>query len=100
MFRTRIPSIPLLFAAALITLAGTPPAARAQDAKKVLTVPDYSRWRTVGDETISSDGRWVAWVYRFTNVARDDEKPELHILNLATNRDTAITNASSPVFSP
>ncbi len=110
---SRFRSIPIpVLLAAVATLVAAPNVARAQDAVrvtsagpaqdggKVLTVPDYSRWRTIGDEGISSDGWWVAWVYRFTNVAQKDQKPELHVLNLGTNRDTAIADASGPVFSP
>ncbi len=75
-------------------------AARADSAKKVLGPDDYGRWRTIGDQSISSDGRWVTWVYRFTNVAERDTKPELHILNLDTNEDVTVSNASNGVFSP
>ncbi|MEJ2204121.1 MAG: prolyl oligopeptidase family serine peptidase [Gemmatimonadota bacterium] len=73
---------------------------RADSAKRVLAVDDYARWRTLGDERISSDGRWVTWVYRFTNVAARDAKPELHVLDLQTDEDVAIPNASNGVFSP
>ncbi|MGH7668646.1 MAG: hypothetical protein ACRENQ_04060, partial [Gemmatimonadaceae bacterium] len=82
--------------------ATTPAAASALDSadgKKILTVADYSRWRTIGDDHISSDGRWVTYVFRFTNVTARDAKPELHILNLETNQDIAIANASNGVFS-
>ena len=68
--------------------------------RRVLTVADYSRWRIIGDDHISSDGRWVTYTYRFTNVAARDTKPELHLLNLETNHDTAIAQASHGVFSP
>ncbi len=84
--------------------APTPPKTRAPSAdsgaKKVLTASDYSRWRTIENEHISSDGRWVTYVYRFTNVLPADTKPELHILNLDTQQDVTIANASNGVFSP
>ncbi len=76
------------------------PTPAVQDTGKVLTVEDYARWRVINEEALSSDGRWVAWVYRHTNVARDDQEPELHIVNLDTERDTAIAGASGPEFSP
>jgi Prolyl oligopeptidase family len=69
-------------------------------AGKILTVDDYPRWRTIGDDHISSDGLWVTYTYRFTNVPTRGEKPELHILNLGTHQDVAIPNASGGVFSP
>ncbi len=74
--------------------------AAAQEGPKVLSVEDYGRWRTIGDQILSSDGRWVAWVYRFTNVPQDEAKPELHILDLETDTDTVIADATSGVFSP
>ncbi len=103
-----------LVALSWVALAAAPPQAAAQtagpsiqveaqpraDSGKVLTIDDYSRWRTISDEGISSDGRWVTWVYRFTNVARDDEKPELHLRNVETDEEITIANASSGQFSP
>lgn len=83
---------------ALVAQAGV--AASADGGGKVLTPDDYGRWRTIGDEGISADGRWVTWVYRFTNVADRDEKPELHVLNLDTDEDVTVANASGGIFSP
>jgi acetyl esterase/lipase len=74
--------------------------AHADSAKKILTPPDYGHWRTISDESISSDGRWVTWVYRFTNVSQREEKPELHVLNLETNENVKIADASRGMFSP
>ena len=112
--RPRLPVPFTLLAAPLLALAIASPPASAQargpsaraaapnadSAKKVLTPDDYGRWRTIEDESISSDGRWVTWVYRFTNVADRDEKPELHLLNLDTNEDVTIAGASRGTFSP
>ncbi len=106
--------LPAILAGAFLALTTTSPAVAAQNpapapgaagahadsAKKVLGPADYGRWRTIGDQSISSDGRWVAWVYRFTNVVERDAKPELHVLNLDTNEDVTIANASHGVFSP
>lgn len=83
-------------AAALAPRAG----AVADSAKKVLTPADYGRWRTISDQSIAPDGKWVTWVYRFTNVASKDEKPELHILNLDNDQDVTVTGASGGAFSP
>jgi dipeptidyl aminopeptidase/acylaminoacyl peptidase len=74
--------------------------AAAQAEKKVLSMDDYGRWRTIGSQALSSDGRWVTWVYRFTNVAQDDAKPELHLLDLEADKDTTIANATNGTFSP
>ncbi len=70
------------------------------DMKKVLTADDYSRWRSIEGERISSDGHWVTWVYRFTNVLPAESKPELHIRNLESKQDVTIDGATNPVFSP
>jgi len=103
---------PVFFIGAFLSLATLVTPAQAQEAdgggvapaeqdkKQVLTVEDYSRWRTIGDEALSSNGRWATWVYRFTNVSRADAKPEMHILDLQTDNDTTIADASNGMFSP
>jgi len=75
-------------------------ATEARAGKKLLTPADYSRWRTIGDEAISSDGRWATWVYRFTNVSQRDSEPELHILDLESGEEVTIANGSNGMFSP
>ncbi len=70
------------------------------EAKKPLTVDDYDRWRDMGQERISGDGRWVAYVLRHVNVLAIDAKPVLFIRDLETGRDIEIQNAHSPEFSP
>lgn len=67
--------------------------------KKALSIGDYSKWRTIAGQQISPDGKWVAYVLQFTNVVTADAKPELHIVNLATNKDTVIKFATAPEFS-
>lgn len=69
-------------------------------ARKVLSVNDYARWRTVEGAQISSDGKWVAYVLRYTNTLPIDSRPVLHIQNLGTGHETQIPNASNPSFSP
>jgi dipeptidyl aminopeptidase/acylaminoacyl peptidase len=79
----------------------TPPAATAAaSGKKILSIDDYSRWRQIEGSQISSDGKWVAYVLRHTNVLPIDSKPEVHILNLDNNQDVVVPNASNPSFSP
>jgi dipeptidyl aminopeptidase/acylaminoacyl peptidase len=74
--------------------------ATAANGKKVLSVNDYARWRNIEGAQISGDGNWVAYVLRLTNTLPNDSKPVLHILNLASNQDVAIANASNETFSP
>jgi len=67
--------------------------------KKVLGVDDYTKWRSIGAQEIAGDGKWVAYVLQLTNVPTTETKPVLHILNLDTNEDVAVPNATAPVFS-
>jgi dipeptidyl aminopeptidase/acylaminoacyl peptidase len=79
----------------------TRPANRNGDAngKKVLTIDDYTRWRTIDASAISPDGKWVAYGMRFTNVVAPDAKPVITIRNLDTNADVTIPDAINPQFS-
>ena len=90
-----------LCALALVgALASLGTQAQAQaSTKKVLSVADYSRWRSIDGAQISPDGGWVSYGLSFTNTTPVDARPVLHILNLATNQDVAIQNASRGVFS-
>jgi dipeptidyl aminopeptidase/acylaminoacyl peptidase len=67
--------------------------------KRPLTVDDYTLWRSINDEQISADGEWVSYVLRFTNVADDEEKPVLHLLNLDTGDEIELQDASGGTFS-
>ena len=69
-------------------------------AKRALTINDYSKWRTIESPAISPDGKWIAYVLRFTNVVTTDGKPELHLYNVETSKDTVILHATAPQFSP
>lgn len=68
-------------------------------AKKALTVDDYTKWRSISGQQISDDGVWVAYVLQFTNVPTAEAKPELRLLNLETNQDVTVANASGGTFS-
>jgi dipeptidyl aminopeptidase/acylaminoacyl peptidase len=69
-------------------------------AKKAMTVDDYSKWRAISDQALSPDGKWLVYVLELTNVMPGETKPELHIVNLRTNKDTVVNDATAPVFSP
>ena len=68
--------------------------------KKVLTVEDYTRWRSISGQAISGDGKWVTYGLSYTNTPPADAKPVLHILNLETSQDVEVANASGGTFSP
>jgi dienelactone hydrolase len=68
-------------------------------AKKVLTVDDYTRWRSISGQEISGDGKWVAYVLSYANTLPADQKPVLHLLNLETNQALEVPNATASSFS-
>jgi dipeptidyl aminopeptidase/acylaminoacyl peptidase len=68
--------------------------------KKVLTVDDYTRWRTISGQQISGDGKWVCYGLANANTLPADAKPFLHLLNLETNQDVEVANATGGTFSP
>lgn len=93
--RTRSKRHPLTAAAlTLFVLLGT--SAEAQS-KKVLTIDDYARWRSIENSRISPDGNWVAYVLRHNNAL--DQKPALHVLQVDANRDQEIAQGVQPAFS-
>jgi len=69
------------------------------DQKKPLTLRDYSAWRSIGDQQISGNGRWVAYTLQYTNVLPADEKPVLVLHDLENGRDVEIDNAHDGQFS-
>jgi dipeptidyl aminopeptidase/acylaminoacyl peptidase len=69
-------------------------------AKKAMTVDDYAKWSTISSQALSADGKWLAYVLELTNVMPGETKPVLHIVNLGTNTDVAVNDATAPVFSP
>ncbi len=68
--------------------------------KKVLTIDDYARWRTIDNGSLSPDGKWAAYGLRFANTVAPDAKPELRVRNLGTNDEVTIAHASQASFSP
>jgi dienelactone hydrolase len=75
------------------------PAAEQAPAKKILTVDDYTRWRSISGAEISGDGKWVTYVVQLTNTPTADAKPVLHLLNLETSQDVEVANATGGAFS-
>lgn len=73
------------------------PAQSTNGVKKILSLDDYARWRSIDGARLSGDGQWVAYAFRHTNAL--DQKPELHILHVDTGKDVAVPNALQPAFS-
>jgi dipeptidyl aminopeptidase/acylaminoacyl peptidase len=68
-------------------------------ARKALTVDDYPKWRNITSQELSADGKWVAYGVAFANTTTAESKPVLHILNLETNQDVSVPNATGAAFS-
>jgi len=84
-----------LAAALVLTLAVAYAIPAAQTpAKKILTVDDYTRWRSINGAELSGDGSWAAYDLQYTNTLPADAKPVLHLLRLDTNQDIEIPNAT------
>ena len=75
-------------------------AAGQATAKKPLSMEDYTKWRSITGQEISGDGKWVTYVLQLTNVPTPKTKPVLHLLNLETNEDVSVADATGGVFSP
>ena len=86
--------------AALCALAVTPAAGQTPATKRILSVDDYGRWRSINAATLAPDGKWAAYGVSFTNLPTTDAKPVLHIRNLTTSREVEVPDASNATFSP
>ena len=69
---------------------------RAQDTgeKKVLTIEDYARWRSITSTAISDDGSWITFAY---SPHRADDT--LYVKSLNTDMEYELPRAYSPQFS-
>jgi len=85
---------------ALIVVAVSRAATAQTATKKVLSVDDYTKWKSIGNQSISGDGKWVAYVLSATNTAPTDAKPVLHLVRLDNSQDLEIPNGTAPAFSP
>jgi dipeptidyl aminopeptidase/acylaminoacyl peptidase len=69
-------------------------------ARKALTIDDYTKWRSIGSQGLSGDGKWVAYVLRQMNTIPAESKPVLHLRQLETGTDVTVSDATDPAFSP
>lgn len=94
----RIKYLVSILAAACLMFSAT--AVRAVQQKKVVTMDDYGRWRTVGSTALSDDGKWMTYDYRKPEAhedAADDRK--LQIKNLTSDKVYEIPFGINPQFS-
>jgi dipeptidyl aminopeptidase/acylaminoacyl peptidase len=88
----------VLFIATALGSAYAVPRAQAP-AKKVLSVEDYTKWRTISGQEISGDGNWVTYGQALTNTVPTETKPVLHLVRLETNQHVEVPNGSGGIFS-
>jgi len=85
--------IPVILLVALF-ISATILFAQEDSGKKVLTIEDYARWRSITSISISDDGNWMSFGYSKRNT--DDT---LYVKNLETDKLHVIPFASRPQFS-
>ncbi len=97
----------LLGAAALLLNGGGLVAQEAtstpmRGGKKVLTIDEYVLWRSIGDESISPDGRWVTYSFNYRDIdgrpPMDPERP-LTIKRADGSDSIQVVRGASPEFS-
>lgn len=76
------------------TATAPAPQAALANTKRPLQIADYARWRSISGETISSDGRWVAWSYG--RVRGDDT---LHVKEVEGSGAHIVPLGADPLFS-
>ena len=62
--------------------------------KKVLTIDDYAKWRSIGQTSISPDGRWVTYAY-----SRREVDDSLFIKEINGGDPAVVVRGSNPEFS-
>ncbi len=89
-----LPATGTLLAAPQV-VATAPPPATAEVSTKVLTIDDYARWRSIGQASLSPDGRWVTYAYSQREV--DDS---LFIKALEGGDPHIVVRGGNATFSP
>ncbi len=97
--RRRIATFSLALAVLLVAFYAMPVAQTPAPAKKAMTIDDYTKWRTISGQEMSSDGKWLVYTLQGTNVPSAEAKPVLHLLNLETNADVTVADATGGTFS-
>jgi len=88
---------PVLLFALTLALGGAaavPADAQESTQKEALSIAEYKLWRSISGSTISPDGDWAAWSY--ARIRGDDT---LHVVNLGTDAEHVVPQASGAKFS-
>ncbi len=79
-----------LFVLCVILIIGLSPEINAQSInKKVLTIDDYERWRTIGSVSMSDNGGWITFSYVFA-----DKDDTLYVKSTKTDKVYEIPRGS------
>jgi len=62
--------------------------------KKVLTIDDYEKWRTISSASISDNGEWITFSYNYA-----DKDDTLYVKSLVSDKVYEIPRGSSPALS-
>ncbi len=97
--RCRLATFALALAVLLVAFYALPEAQAPAQAKKAMTIDDYTKWRNLSGQELSSDGKWLVYTLQGTNVPTAEAKPVLHLLNLETNAEVTVADATGATFS-
>jgi dipeptidyl aminopeptidase/acylaminoacyl peptidase len=92
----RVAALLCAVVAALVSYAW--PSAQAP-AKKALAIDDYTKWRGIAGQELSPDGKWLAYTLQGANTTPAESKPVLHLLDLETDHEVTVADATEPAFS-
>ena len=82
----------LVFLICVILIVGLAPDFYAQSTnKKVLTIDDYERWRTISSVSISDNGEWISFAYIF-----EDKDDTLYVKSTTSDKIYEIPRGSLP----
>jgi hypothetical protein len=66
--RRRLAVFALALAVLLVAFYAMPVAQTPAPAKKAMTIDDYTKWRSISGQEMSSDGKWLVYTLQGTNV--------------------------------
>src|SRR5512137_1886051 len=97
--RCRLATFALALAVLLVAFYAMLVAQTPAPAKKAMTIDDYTKWRSLSGQEMSSDGKWLVYTLQGTNVPAAEAKPVLHLQNLETNAEVTVADATGGTFS-
>lgn len=68
--------------------------AQTSSEKKILTLDEFGKWRSIRSATISDDGNWITYVYSLR-----DKDDTLYVKNLVNEKQYQIPGGTGPKFS-